>query len=148
MLEEKIQDLIKDALKGGEKVKVSVLRMLINEIKNKKIADRASELDDEKVIGLIQKMVSRHKESIEGFKQGGREDLVEKETEEMKILAEFLPEPLSEEELERIIVESIETLGAESMKDMGKVMSDVAQRVQGRADGKTISSIVKQKLGN
>lgn len=147
MLEKNIQKNLEEALKGGKKVKVSVLRMLISEIKNKKIADRVKEeLGDDKVISLIQKMVRQHQESIEQFKQGGREDLVNKETEEMNLLKEYLPEALSEEELTGIIMEVIKEKNASSMKDMGSVMNAVMERVKGRADGKTISRIVKEKL--
>ncbi len=146
MLEKQITEELKDALKSGQKVKVSVLRMLISEMKNRKIADRVKELEDEKVIGLIQKMARRHKESIEQFKQGNREDLVKKETEELAVLEVFLPEQISEEELAGIISGSIERLGAGSPKDMGRVMSDVMARVGGRADGKVISRMVKEKL--
>ncbi|MFH1552938.1 MAG: GatB/YqeY domain-containing protein [Candidatus Omnitrophota bacterium] len=122
MLEKEIPEALKRALKNGQKLRVSVLRMLISEINNKKIADRAKQLDDERVIGLIQKTMRQHKESIEKFKQGNREDLVKKETEEMAILKEYLPEQISEEELARIVSESIEKTGASSPKDMGAVM--------------------------
>ena len=146
MLEKDIQETIKQALKSGQKLKVSVLRMLISEIKNKKIADRAEELDDEKVIGLIRKMARQHKESIEKFKQGNREDLVKKETDELALLEEYLPEQISEEELGRVVSESIEHSGATSLKDMGAVMSGVMGRVKGRADGKSVSKMVTEKL--
>ena len=102
--------------------------------------------NDDKVIGLIQKMVKRHKESIEKFTEGGREDLVEKEKEEMAVLEEYLPEMLSPEELTKIIEESISETNADSLKDMGKVMSDVMSKTKGRADGKEINRIVREKL--
>ncbi|MFC1480320.1 GatB/YqeY domain-containing protein [Candidatus Omnitrophota bacterium] len=146
MLEKEIPEALKSALKNGQKLRVSVFRMLISEINNKKIADRIKQLDDEKVIGLIQKTVRQHKESIEKFKQGNREDLVSKETEEMSILEEYLPEQISGEELARIVSESIEKTGASSQKDMGAVMGEVMNRVKGRADGKVISRMVKEKL--
>ena len=146
MMEKNIQEALKEALKSGQKVKVSALRMLISEIKNRKIADRVEELDDEKVIGIIQKMVRRHEESIEKFTEGGRDDLVSKETEEMSIVEKYLPEQIPEEELRRIIFGSIERTGATSVKDMGKVMKDVIGSVKGRADGKTINRIIREKL--
>ena len=146
MLEKNIQKALEGALKGGEKVKLSVLRMLISEIKNKKIADRVKELEDEKVIALIQKMVRQHKESIEQFKQGSREDLVSKETAEMEVLKAYLPEEMSQEQLASIISEAISETGAASPKDMGKVMQAVMARVKGRADGKVISKMVSEKL--
>jgi uncharacterized protein YqeY len=146
MLEEKIREALKQALKEGQKLKVSVFRMLISEINNKKIADRVKELDDEKVITLIQKMVRQHKESIEKFKQGNREDLVSKETEELAVLEEYLPEQISEDELAQIVSESIKKAGATSPKDMGAVMGQVMARVKGRADGKVVGKMVKEKL--
>jgi uncharacterized protein YqeY len=147
MLEKKIAEQLTQALKDGEKVKVSVLRMLISEIKNKKIADRVKEeLEDGKIIALIQKMARQHKESIEQFKQGGRQDLVDKEMAELGVLEEYLPEQISEEELIKIVTESIEKTGATSSKDMGKVMGEVLGRVAGRADGKLVSKIVKERL--
>ena len=146
MLEEKMQDVLKEALKSGQKAKVSVIRMLISEINNKKIADQVKELEDEKVIGVIQKMARKYKESIEQFTEGKRQDLVDKETEELKVLEEYLPEEISREELEKIVSEVIEKAGATSPKDMGTVMGEIMGRVKGRADGKLISDIVKEKL--
>ncbi len=148
MLENNIIRDLKQALKSAEKVRISVLRMLISEIKNKKIADRTQEkeLDDANVLSLVQKMVRQHEESIEKFKEGNRQDLVDKETAELKILKGYMPEPMTEEELARVISDSINSTGAASMKDMGKVMGDVLSRIAGRADGKTVSRIVKEKL--
>ncbi len=146
MLEKDVTEALKQSLKGGQKLKVSVLRMLISEINNKKIADKVKELDDEKVVGLIQKMVRQHKESIEKFKQGNREDLVSKETDELAILEEYLPEQISDGELAGIVSESIAQTGATSPKDMGAVMGEVMKRVKGCADGKVVSKMVREKL--
>ncbi len=148
MLEKNISETLKTALKEKDQVKVSVLRMLISDIKNRKIADKTQdkELDDEKVIAVIKKMVRRYKEAIEKFTEGGREDLVSKEAEELKVLETYLPEEMSEEELAKIIDEAIAATGAASPGDMGKVMSAVMGKVQGRADGKVISALVKEKL--
>ncbi|MFH1878774.1 MAG: GatB/YqeY domain-containing protein [Candidatus Omnitrophota bacterium] len=146
MLEKTISEQLKCALKSRDTVRVSVLRMLISEMKNKKIADIVKELDDDKIIGIIHKMVRQHKESIEQFKRGNREDLVEKEFEELKILEEFLPEPVTREELEKIVMEAISQAGAVSLKDMGEVMKSVMDKTGGRADGKEISGLVREKL--
>jgi uncharacterized protein YqeY len=146
-MEHKLSEDLKAALKSGDKTKISTLRLVLNEIKNRKISDRTEKIEDEKIIGIIQKMGSRHKESIAQFKKGGREDLVEKESKELSVLDAYLPEQLSEEELEKIVSESIAQAGASSMKDMGKVMKDVMARVQGQADGKAVGEIVKKKLG-
>ena len=147
MLEKKIQDEIKQAMKDGQKEKVSVLRMVMSEIKNKKIADGVDELDDQKVTALIQKKARQHKESIEKFREGGRDDLVEKEIRELAVIEEYLPEAMTEEELTGIVAGCIEELGASSGKDMGRVMKEGISRVEGRADGKQISRMVKEKLG-
>lgn len=147
MMEEKIRQDLKGAMKEGQKKKVSSLRMLICEINNKKIADRIKEdLDDEKVVSIIQKMVRQHKESIEQFTQGGRDELVAKEKEELGVLEEYMPEQMSEEELASIIDACIREIGATEPKDMGKVMSAVMERVRGRSDGKAVNRIVKEKL--
>lgn len=147
MLENKINDMLKEALKARKEVEVSVLRMLIADVKNRKIEERVKDqLEDEKVINVIQKMVKKHKESIENFKKGGREDLVKKETEEMAVLEEFLPEEISPEELSKIVEEAIASAGATSPKDMGAVMKLVMGKVSGRADGKEVNRIVASKL--
>jgi len=147
MLEEKIQSDMKEALKAGDKDKVSTLRMVMSEMKNKKIEDGTEELDDAKVVSLMQKKARQHKESIEKFREGGRDDLAEKETRELAVIEEYLPEEMAEEELTGIISGVIEETGASSARDMGRVMKEVISRVQGRADGKVISRIVKEKLG-
>jgi len=145
-MEKEFNEKLKEALKAGDKVKISTIRLVISEIKNRKIAEKAEELDDDKVTGIIQKKARQHKESIEQFKKADREDLVKKESEELAILEEYLPEQISEEELEKIVSKSIAQTGATSMKDMGAVMKDVMSRTQGQADGKAVSEIVKKKL--
>jgi uncharacterized protein YqeY len=145
-MEKELNEKLKEALKAGDKTKISTVRLVLSEIKNKKIAEKAEELDDEKTTAIIQKKARQHKESIEQFKKAGREDLVKKESEELAILEEYLPEQISEEELEKIVSESIAQTKATSMKDMGAVMKDVMSRTQGQADGKAVSEIVKKKL--
>ncbi|MFH1310282.1 MAG: GatB/YqeY domain-containing protein [Candidatus Omnitrophota bacterium] len=146
MLEEKINETLKQALKNGEKVKVSVLRMLISEIKNRKIFDRSKDIDDAGVISIVQKQVKQHKESIEQFKKGNREDLVAQETEELAILEKYLPPAMSESEMNSIVEEIIKEIGADSVKDMGKVMKLVMLRTDGRIDGRLVSDAVRRKL--
>ncbi|MGB3082700.1 MAG: GatB/YqeY domain-containing protein [Candidatus Omnitrophota bacterium] len=145
--ENELSETLKEALKAGDKTKISTVRLVLSEIKNRKIAEKADELEDEKIVAIIQKMAHQRKESIDQFKKGDRQDLVKKESEELAILEEYLPEQISEEDLEKIVSESIVQTGATSMKDMGAVMKDVMSRVQGQADGKVISEIVKRKLG-
>lgn len=144
----KIKEDLKKAQKNKEETKVSILRMLLAEIKNEEIALKKKEgLTDDEVLSVIQRNVKRHKDSIESFKKGKREDLVEKEEEELKILKNYLPEELSEEELEKIVSQKIEELKASGPSDFGKVMGAVMAEVKGRAEGKKVAQIVKEKLG-
>ena len=148
MLEKQINDEIKKAMKNGDKVVLSTLRMALSELKNKKIEDRVEYLSDEKTITVLQKMVKRYKESIEQFRKGNRDDLVDKESAEMSVLEGFLPEQMSAEELNGLIDDIIAETAASSVKDMGKVMALISSRAGGRVDGKTASEMVKKKLAN
>lgn len=141
----KLQDEMKTAMKSGDKDRLSVIRMLISEIKKVQI-DKKKELTDEEIIQVLQRYAKQRKESIKQYREAGREDLAQKEEAELKVVQEFLPQPLSEEKIEQIIEQVISELGASSMKDMGRVMKSVMERVKGRADGSTVSSIVKKKL--
>lgn len=150
MLEKKINESLKEALKARDKVKTLALRMLITEINNKKIelGSKDKPLDDETLLALVQKMARRYRESIEQFEKGGRKDLASKEKAELAVLREYLPEQLSKEELASIVAGAIKETGADGMKDMGKVMSAVKARVKGRADGRILSEMVKEKLAS
>ena len=141
----KLQEEMKKAMKSGEKDRLSTIRMLISEIKKVQI-DKKKDLTDEEIIQLLQRYAKQRKEAIQQYKKANREDLVEKEEKELKVVEEFLPEQLSEQEIENIVQETIEEIGASSLKDMGKVMKVVMEKVKGRADGSTVSKIVKQKL--
>ncbi|SNZ06252.1 hypothetical protein SAMN06265182_0614 [Persephonella hydrogeniphila] len=141
----KLQEDMKTAMKSGDKDRLSVIRMLISEIKKVQI-DKKKELSDEEIIDVLQRYAKQRKESIKQYREAGREDLAQKEEFELKVVQEFLPQPLSEEEIEKIVDETIAQLGASSMKDMGKVMKAVMEKVKGRADGSTVSGIVKKKL--
>ena len=132
-------------MKGGEKARLKVLRMLTAAIKQKEIDERI-ELDDAEVLAVIDKQVKQRRESIEQYVAGGRPELAEAEQAEIDILADFLPEQLNEEELEAMIVAAIADSGAESMADMGKVMAQLKPKVQGRADMKQVSAAVRAKL--
>lgn len=141
----KLQEEMKKAMKSGEKDRLSTIRMLISEIKKVQI-DKKKDLTDEEIIQLLQRYAKQRKEAIQQYKKANREDLVEKEEKELKVVEEFLPEQLSEQEIENIVQETIEEIGASSLKDMGKVMKVVMEKVKGRADGSIVSKIVKQKL--
>lgn len=143
----RIKDDVKKAMKAGEKLKITTLRMLISDIQKEEIAKRR-ELEEPEVIAIISRAVKSRKDSITEFTKGERDDLVEKETKELEILQDYLPEPLSEEETGNAIDELISELEAEGMKDFGKVMKEMMTRHQGRVDGKAVSEIIKSKLSN
>jgi len=147
MTEKEIQDALKQSLKSGNKVATSALRLFVSEIKYKKIEDLIKgDIPEDKIVGVLNKMMKRYKESIEQFGAGGRQDLVDKEKAEMDILAKYLPAQLSDVEVSKIVAEAITESGASSVKDMGKVMKLALERVKGRADGSLISKLVKEKL--
>ena len=146
MLEEQIsKDYIK-AMKERDKIKSATLSFLRAQLKNILIEKRADKLEDSDVIGAIKKQIKQRQDSIGQFAQGGRQDLVDKESAELAILKEYLPEEMPGQELEKLIAGAIEEAQAGSMKDMGKVMKIVAAQVQGRADNKLVSELVKKAL--
>jgi len=141
----KLQEEMKAAMKSGDKDKLSTIRMLISEIKKVQI-DSKKELTDEEIISILQKYIKQRKEAYTQYEQAGRKDLAEKELKEIEIVQQFLPPPLSEEELIKIVEDTIKEVGASSIKDMGKVVKAVMDKVKGRAEGSLISKIVKEKL--
>ncbi|MBS3747657.1 MAG: GatB/YqeY domain-containing protein [Wenzhouxiangellaceae bacterium] len=145
-LKQEINDQVKQAMKGGEKARLKVLRMLTAAIKQKEVDERV-ELDDAQVLAIIDKQVKQRRESIEQYTAGGRADLAAAEQAEIDILSEFLPEPLGDDELAAMIDQAITESGASSMADMGKVMGQLKPKVQGRADMKKVSAAVRAKLG-
>ncbi len=142
---QKIDDDFKTALKASDTVKVSVLRMAKAALKNKEI-DKKDALSEDEIRSVFSTLSKRSKESIEQFARGGREDLVEKERQELSILQTYLPQELTQEELDRIIAEAIRESSAESLKDMGNVMRLVMSRVRGAADGKVVNQRVRALL--
>jgi uncharacterized protein YqeY len=145
-LKKKINDDIKQAMKSGDTVKRSTLRMLVSSINNAEIA-RQSALDESDILSVIAKEVKRHQESIDAFKQGNRPDLVEKEEAEMAILQTYLPQQMSRDEVVAAAKEVIAAVGAKGPGDKGKVMKDLMPRLKGRADGREINEIVTELLG-
>jgi uncharacterized protein YqeY len=141
----KLQEEMKAAMKSGDKDKLSTIRMLISEIKKVQI-DSKKELSDEEIISILQKYIKQRKEAYTQYEQAGRKDLAEKELKEIEIVQQFLPPPLSEEELIKIVEGTIQEVGVSSIKDMGKVVKAVMDKVKGRAEGSLISKIVKEKL--
>ncbi|MFA6320667.1 MAG: GatB/YqeY domain-containing protein [Candidatus Omnitrophota bacterium] len=145
-LYEKLEIDVKSALKEGNSLKVSVLRMALSTIKTLQIEKNIKSLDDGGVIEVLQRHAKQHRESIDQFTKGNRPDLADKEKAELKILGEYLPEQLAEEELTEIVKATISEIGAASKQDTGKVMKALMEKVKGKADGKAISSIVAQIL--
>lgn len=146
MLEEKIFNDYKQAMKDKDAIRSSTLSFLRAELANLLIEKRKKNLDDTEVIGIIKKQIKQHQDSIEQFKKGNRQDLVDKETRELEILKSYLPQELSAEEVKKIIEEAVKEAQATSPKDMGKVMKLVLARIAGRADGKLVSDMVKARL--
>lgn len=145
MLLEKIQSDLKEALRAKDVIKVSTLRFLLSTIHNKQI-ELQKELTDEDVIDVIQKQIKERKESIEAFKMGKRDDLVRKEEAELKILNNYLPQQLTQEEIKKIAEEVIKEIGATGPADFGKVMGAVMGRVKGQTEGEMVAKIVKESL--
>jgi len=146
MLEEQIgKDYIK-AMKDRDTMKSSTLSFLRAQMKNVLIEKKAEKLKDEEVIAVIKKQVKQRQDSIVQYEKGGRQDLAGKEAAELAILKDYLPEEMSEQELEGFVTAAIEEAQADSMKDMGKVMKIITGKVQGRADNKLVSELVKRAL--
>lgn len=146
-LRERIDDDVKNALKSGAKDKLSTLRMLIAALKNKQIDNKRKPLTDEEVLESVRSLIKQRKDSIELFAKGGRQDLVDKETAEITVLDAYLPAAMSREELDSLIRDVIAQSGAQGSKDLGKVMKALVPKVGGRADGKLVSELVKNALG-
>ena len=144
-LKEKLMEDMKDAMKNHNEVKKNTVTMIRAAIKQIEV-DKKVELDDSGIIDIISKEAKKRKDALAEFEKAGREDLINQTNEELAIIKEYLPEELSVEELTSIIEETIKEVGAETMKDMGKVMQAVKTKTAGRADGKTINEIVKSKL--
>lgn len=144
-LEERLVEEMNQALKSSDKLRLSAIRMIRSALKNKEIELR-KKLEDEEVVKVIQAMVRKGEESVEQFQAGGRMDLVDKEKKEIEILKSFLPQPLSQEEILKIIDQSIQETQASSAKDIGKVMKSVMPKIGGKADGKLVNQLVKERL--
>jgi uncharacterized protein YqeY len=146
-LKDKLNQALKEAMKAGDSRKKATLRLALAEVKNAEIEEQG-ELDEGRVLSILQKEVKARQETIEGAQQADRQDLIDKAKAEIEILNEFLPQPLSEEELREIVLETISELGAESMADMGQVMGALMPKIRGKADGKTANQLVREALGS
>jgi len=144
-LKDRIDSECKTALKSGEKIKVSTLRMILAEVKNAEIAKRG-DLSEEELLAVVAREARKRKESIEEFGRGGREDLVAKESEELAIIQAYLPEQMSDGEVRSIVEETIKEVGATSSGDLGKVMGKLMPKIKGKADGKKVNQMVREML--
>ena len=145
-LKNKITDDMKTAMKAGDKDRLKVVRMILAAVKQVEV-DTRTELDDATVLGVLEKMVKQRRDSVEQFRQGGRDDLANNELAEITVLEAYLPEQLDEAEIDALIDEAIQSTGADSMRDMGKVMGVIKSKAAGRADMGRIGGKVKARLG-
>ncbi len=146
MLEEKILNDYKDAMKARDSLKSSVLSFLRADILNQATAKKKNKLDDVEVVMVIKKQIKQRQDSIEQFTKGGRLEMADKEKKEWEILKAYLPPELSESQIKSLIEEAIAATGSNSMKDMGRLMKELAVKIAGQADGKLVSELVRQRL--
>lgn len=147
-LEQKINTDLKEAMKAKDQVALRGIRAIKSAILLAKTDGSGKALDEDAEIKMLQKLVKQRRDSLEIFEKQDREDLAVKEREEIEVIERYLPEQLSEEELQAVVEKIVEETGAESMKDMGKVMGIASQRLAGKADGKAIAALVKKKLSS
>ena len=145
-LKSQITSDMKSAMKAGDKERLKVVRLAMAAIKQVEV-DQRTELDDAAVLSVIDKMVKQRRDSVDQFRQGGREDLAAIELAEIAVLETYLPEQLGDAELDALIDEAISATGAQSMRDMGKVMGIIKSKAAGRADMGAVGSRVKERLG-
>jgi uncharacterized protein YqeY len=144
-LSERLNNDMKQAMKNQDKFKLSVIRMVRSAIKNVEI-DQRRELNDNEVLDILNRELKQRKDSLQEFEKAGRDDLAANLKTEISIIAEYLPEQLTEEEIKTIVQMTIDEVGASSKADMGKVMGALMPKVKGRADGKLVNQTVQQLL--
>ena len=140
-----IKDDLKKAIKSKDNIKKSVYRFILSAIHNEEIK-LGKELDNDMVMKLMIKQAQQRKDSIEAFKLGSREDLISKETEELEIIEQFLPAQIEESEIKTLAQQTIDEVGAESVKDLGKVMPILMKKLSGKAEGKIVNKVVTELL--
>jgi uncharacterized protein YqeY len=145
-LKSRIQDDMKTAMKGGDKTRLTTIRLLLSAMKQVEVDERV-ELDDARIIAILDKMVKQRRESAEQYKSADRQDLLDQEIYEIGVLQAYLPAALSDDELQQLIIDAIASSGARTMQDMGKVMALLKPKVQGRTDMGAVSGKIKAKLG-
>ncbi|NIQ95417.1 MAG: GatB/YqeY domain-containing protein [Desulfuromonadales bacterium] len=144
-LKARLTQQMKEAMKARDSLRLTTIRMALTAIKNKEI-EQKEELDDQGVTAILSTLLKQRREAAEAYRDGGRTELAEKEEAEIAVLQDFLPEQLSAEEIGKIVDAAIEETGASSMKDMGAVMKVVMAKTTGQADGKVVSSMVRERL--
>ena len=144
-LKTRLGEDLKAALRSGDKLRTSVIRLLTALIKNREVEKRGP-LTDAEVLQAIMTSCKQRQESMDQYRQGGRQDLVDKEAAELSILQSYMPKPLTSEELQVLVLEAIREVQATSPKEMGKVMAILMPRVTGRADGKVVNTLVREAL--
>ncbi|HEY5739990.1 MAG TPA: GatB/YqeY domain-containing protein [Gammaproteobacteria bacterium] len=144
-LKSQLQADMKSSMKSGDKARLGVIRLMLSAIKQVEVDERI-ELDDTRIIAVLDKMVKQRRESISQFASAGRDDLTAIEQAELEIIGEFMPEALSEAEIEALIEQSLAATGASSIRDMGKVMGMLKPQLQGRADMGQVSQLIKSRL--
>lgn len=150
-LQQKINDDLKGAMKSGDEFGVGVLRMLTSSLHNKEIEKRGKGQDlillEEEIIEILSREAKKRKEAAEIYRKGGRNDLAEKEDKEINIIKKYLPEQLSEGEIEKVVISAIEKIGANDIKELGKVMGEAMKELKGRVEAGTVSMLIKKRLG-
>jgi len=144
-LKQSLTEAMKDAMRAKDKERLGAIRLILAEIKRIEVDERV-EIEDDRVLAILDKMVKQRKDSAEQYRQADREDLAAIEDAEIRVIQGFLPAALSDEELDRLIMMAVEQSGASSMQDMGKVMGVLKPQVQGRADMGVVSQKVKAQL--
>ncbi|MBM7554722.1 GatB/YqeY domain-containing protein [Thalassobacillus pellis] len=145
-LQERLNQDMKQAMRNKEKDKLTVIRMVKAALQNEAIKHGRGELSEEEELTVLARELKQRKDSLQEFKEAGREDLVEKLNFEIEILQAYMPKQLSEEELEQVVQETITEVGASSKKDMGKVMNAIMPKVKGKADGSQVNKLVMKHL--
>jgi hypothetical protein len=145
-LKERIQDDLKAAMRARDRDRVAALRLVMAALKQREIDERIT-LNDGEIIGVLERMIKQRRESIDQFRSGGREDLATQEAFEIDLIQAYLPQALSAEEIETLVARAVAESGAQSLRDMGKVMNVIKSQAQGRVDMAVVSRLVKERLG-
>lgn len=144
-LKQSITDAMKDALRAKDKARLSTIRLMLAELKKVEVDERI-DLPEDRIISILDKMIKQRRDSVKQYTDGGRQELADAEAAEIKVIQEFMPAALSEEEVAAIVNAAISAEGASSMQDMGKVMNAVRPQLAGKADMAVVSQLVKQQL--